>query len=637
MNVASTTTSQHSQNRVDSVRNRLVFLRRFTGVMALLGAALLTLVILITVDSVLRFNVPARFLLLAVFLGLGAMFVRRWGIPAFHKISEFQASHAIERTHPQFRGRLVTAVELGPRAGLKEPGVSGAMLDEVIRQSEEVAGNVNVKVAAPVDPYRKTLVWSGLGIAVFIVWSLLLPGAISIGIPRIIAPWSMVSWPQKVRIFLSENNKTMVERGGTLQLEGRVEGEIPASGILRVRAPRDGAMTSRSRFEIAKDGRLFIRYRPVVTDIEVKIEAGDAATEYIPITMVPPPEIKSINLHCQYPAYTKLEPRDVPDGNVEALYETEVSVSIEATKALRDALISWEDGSTTPMEIQDASAARATYKVARTTTYQVLLTDTLGFTSDAPIKYRVEMNDNEYPRLEDIKPDKDKEITANAAIPLRVKASDDFALRSISVRYRVGDGVIGAASLPITQGSKQAETSLLWDLTSLGLKTGDVLEWKVEILDEGNHAEKRDPASSPQRKLTVIDPSTLVKKLNDRKEQILQRLTALEQIQRLCSDNVQRLQPRVTDSPDVGPLLEELQPNSVQQEQIRRNTALLAELLNEVIEDYEISKIGNEQQLSLLRETAYALEDLSIDLMPQATQRLERSVAALRSVLEEVR
>ncbi len=647
---------------VQRVGRRRRGLAVLTASVVVLAVMVLAAVVAIALDAVWRLSIGWRVLLLLAWLGLAYLAVVRFWRPASRGLSRDAIVVLLEKTFPGLAGRLATAVQLADGKRRAADGVSDGLYHAVAQQAEHACAALDATAAAPARPYvRRWLVALGM-IVVAALWPGLAGGETAwTGFKRLFAPWSGAQWRTRTSILLAEDNVLTVRRGGTLVLNGQVQGQVPEEGTARVWLAGERGAAYRSRFAIGENARFRVRYRPVTTDLEVQLKIGDAQTERLSVTMVPPPEIKSLKLACTFPEYTGLGRQEYPDGNLQAIYQTDVRISLVATKPLARAVLAWQDEAGEPGEAQQmrlgaGNIATARFAVEKNAAYQVHLTDELGFGNDDPATYKIEMVDNEYPRIKEVRPERAKDVTAEATLPIIAELADDFALESTWLHYRVrlpsrggatgtravttvpsagaavSETVAEPMELPMPKGAKQATVTYLWPMESFALAEGSEVQYWIEVRDQGAHAKSADWPRCKPRRLRIVNPAVLTRQLNQRVEDILSRLTQVEQLQSESADAVSGAARSLdqTGRPEVP--LEIARAEKWRQERISRRTAELAELLEEVTDDYLISRIGKPARVAGLRRASELLRRLAAEPMPQAVLLLDQAIAALKDL-----
>jgi hypothetical protein len=591
------------------------------------GAALL-----IFLDSVFRFAAGTRWGLLVAWVFVGAVATRRILTPAFAMPGIRSVMLRLERCYPELRGRLVTAMELVDQGNRERSGASSDLYRQVALAAERMAGSLDPKVAVPARPYLKR---GSVGVLLLIGAVLGLSpmgGNLWVGIQRLFAPWSSAEWPYRTQIVLRSEGPFSVRRGGALTLEGSASGDVPSSGTILVWTGDTSGTPHRARFLLDDRGRFEVRYQPVIADIRAQLAVGDAKTRTVDVTMVPPPEVESVDLFLEYPAYSRLPAVTLPDGNVQALFGTQAKLTVRASKPLSKAYLSWYDGTGLPLELTGPSEGTTIFAIRRNDAYHVDLVDTLGFESDPSVTYRVEMIDNEYPRITSMDPGADKEVTPEAEVPLELDTADDFALAGASLSYRVGEAATETVALPLTPGVKRTTIEYLWKIEELGVEPGERIEYWVEVRDEGEHFAEQPFPTSRHLRLQIVDSATLRRRLNDRSEQLLSRLVELAQLQSESADAVSDVAEDVDAATNLDDSMQEIRSEEWKQERIRRQTAQIGELLIDLAKDFEISKVGRVKDVRRIRKAGDTLRHLAAEPMPQVVLRLRQSVDLLGDV-----
>ena len=621
--------------RIEEVRTRWWALRRCLAVSVLAACVATSGGLAIVIDSQIRGGHLARFVLLLACIALVAWVTRRFVIPLWDRLSSDQAALLLERGYPELTGRLITAVQLASPSQRSFGGTSAGLYEQVCTAAEHTAGGLK---PANVLPSKQTLQRSAVAWVLIIALAAIVgfrPGPASIGIMRLLLPWSDVRWPQHTRIEITDpapGEPIRVVRGGTLTLVGQVDGEIPTTGVLRVQAGSGAA--DRAYFDISADGGFVVRYRPINVDLEVSIEIGDADPVRLDVVMVPPPEITGIETECVYPPYTQLPPQHYPDGNIQAVFGSEIRLMVGVSKPLDAATLAWtDDGTSVAMHGAGAEEWTVRFPVTESKSYRIHLTDTLGFHNADPVMYHVEMIDNQYPRLSDVTPTADKRVTPTAVLPITAKISDDFGVTDVILSYRVGkDEEARQVTIPLDRPGKRVELAYEWSLEALKLKADQTVTYRLEVRDAGEHAEQQDWPVSRWRRLHVMTEPELARLLMEQLEQIMDQLAQLADLQSECADSVTRIAHSVAVKPDDSgkTARKRTQSEKWRQDWLARRAGQLANRLSGVADDYAISRIGQASRRKRLRETADGLARLSGADMPGVVVALSEALSVLR-------
>lgn len=615
-------------SRIDEVCRRWTCLQRMTAASLLAAWLAAALVVAGAADAWVRGGHGWRAGLLAILLASVIWVVRRAVMPRWRQMRFHEAALLLETTYPSLNGRLVTAVQLADQTHRADSGVSDGLYDRVCVAAEQAASTLSPATAVPGGPAVKRCLASWLLVIAALAAAGLNPESAFIGIGRVLLPWKHIEWPKRTLIEVTQIDRRVV-RGGTLVLAGRANGDVPSTGTLRVRLGQ--ATADRAHFEIANGGDFKVQYRPVTQDLEVWVEIGDNATAPVRVAMVPPPEIISIQAECTYPAFTRLPVQKFEDGNIQAVFGTQVRLAIVSNKPVKDARLTWEDGKSDQMKTDARPGAEANMVVRSSQSYRIHLTDENGFHNADPVIYRIEMTDNQYPQFDQVSPATDRRVTPQAVLPIRAEIDDDYGVAAVILCYRRGSGdEPSRTEVPISRTGKRATVEYGWALEPLKLQPGDTVTYWMEARDEGEHATAQAWPVSRQRKLKVMSEVELAKALSDELEQIMDKLAQLESLQAETAESVKRIAASVgSDRPAA--LQERARAEKWRQDRLARTTGQLGESLSRVADDYATSRIGQEDRWQRLRATAARLGQLAGTDMPAIVLSLEDALHTLRS------
>jgi hypothetical protein len=622
---------------IERVRSRAATLSAVAGMLLWLGLILAAAGLLVSLDAFFRFPAAGRWFSLALWVAVLVIATRRVLLPALGGPETREVLLRLERCYPDLSGRLVTAVELADPDRLARSGASVDLYRQVASAAESMAPGLDPAPVVPARPYLRRSM-AGLCIIVgALLGSIAITDGLGIGLRRLFAPWSAVAWPYKTQISIDGETPILVRRGGSLELTGRIGGRIPETGTLRVWSGSTEGTPYRGRFSIGAEGDFRVEYQPVTADLFAQLAAGDAQSDVLEVRMVPPPEIESVELRLEHPDYSGLPPAVLPDGNATALFGTRAELRITADKPLRSASILWHDGQGVPFTLTEPDAGVLSFEVLRDAAYTIDLVDTMGFRSDVSVTYRIEMVDNEYPRIESMEPRTDKQVTPEAEIPLFLELSDDFALAGATLYYRVNQEATEEVELPLDPGARRAEILYTWKIADLEVEPGDAIQYWVEVRDMGAHADERPYPESTHLRLSVMDDSSLRRRLNDRADQLLSRLVELVQLQTESSEAVATAAAALDAATDVRDALDTVRTEEYMQKRIRSQAARIGQLLSDLAGDYVISKVGRKYDINRIQAAGEELAALAAEPMPRVVSGLRFSIDLLEDHLRKQR
>ncbi len=340
------------RQRLAALRLRLRLVASFRGggwvVAVLVGTAVLAGLI----DW--RLHLPAVIRALFLVGGLavaGALAYRYLLRPLGVRDDDLALALRIERHYPGLNDSLGSTVQF-----LEQPDdhASPAMRKEAVRRG--LRGVEKCDFGRVVD--RRGLVPANLlallGAAAALTLFAWQPALANVAFLRLVDPFGGHDWPRETRLEI-DAPRTRIGRNEAFEVSGRAFGVVPptASVVFRL----DGVTPTEHTCEIAaaedgKSGSFHTRLEPgkVLRDFQFQVRAHDAATDWYPVTVLPPPLLVPLQgrasplVRLRFPEYTDLPEVDLPDGsgNVEAVAGTVVTLRAAANRPLASAWIDFQ-------------------------------------------------------------------------------------------------------------------------------------------------------------------------------------------------------------------------------------------------------------------------------------------------------
>jgi len=435
-----------------------------------------------------------------VWLGTGAAAlvagIVRWLVPLIrYRVNLVYAARALEAEHPELHNDLVNTVLVKARGGA--PG------DAVLRSLERRAARRLSKV--PNDGTVDRTVAVRLAVALMLLvaaaclYEVAAPKSLLQSAARLLAPWSAITAPARVRIepprlaWRQPGDGAAVEDDPARRLEQTagmvtlVRGRqvVVTSGIrglsgeerpllLVTPARDDGTIDAAAqpwRVEMkpaAGDGR----YRGVLPDpsrglehgVELVILAGDARSERVRVAVVDTPALLVREVRYDYPAYTGLGSDTVAwQGDLRAVEGTRATIIAEGNRPLKSAWIDLDCDGKPDKELRvaahDLARASGTIELRLDATgsgpahgsYRLMFTPRAAAGAareDAvleKLEHRIEV-------LPDLPPEVSIEeprepvvsVPPGAPVTIRVRALDpDFGLARVVLETRLREGAAG--------------------------------------------------------------------------------------------------------------------------------------------------------------------------------------------------
>jgi hypothetical protein len=478
-----------------------------------------------------------------------------------------------ERTHPELKELLISAVQFqGARAARAgDP----ALVAEVVAAAEARAATLAPPAVIDPEAPRARLLLGGGGILALGVLAALNPQHARTFLVRLCG--GSASWPQRTHLTLEipgldpgtvverspELLRLRLARGSDVALLVTAEGEAPDEVTVHFDGGRDlvlnptGERVFRTLLQSCQD------------DLAFHVTGGDdeAGRPRVEIEVLEPPDVEGLAIVVDPPEYAGLGRATYFGQDVEVLRGSHVEVHVLPAPRGATGLVRFlPDDTTAPLTpapfplAQESAPSPAPAPGAapippepglvfactpdRTLGFRVELVDANGLTNPAPGLTRIRVVEDRAPELAVLAPTRGEfETVRGGAVPLRVRAEDDFALASLGWRLRVAeDGKEPAAPLrseelepkrltPAEAGPKSARSardialgSARLEIDSLGVPDAKGTpaavavdsRFELEFFARDRRAPEPNEGRSAAIRLRIVTPEELLRRLQDR-------------------------------------------------------------------------------------------------------------------------
>jgi Domain of unknown function (DUF4175) len=526
--------------------------RRLLGALRALGAWIAVVLpaagLFCFVDWYQHMPLPARWVGLLALVA-GAVFAfRKLVLPALRSRRSIDGSAlSVESSFPELADGVITAVQLERRWGEFGYG-SDEMRRAAQGQAIAQAASIDFGGAEPLSRYCGPMLLGAV--------ALLLAGAATASFPRIVGIWAVrcfwtVEYPHKTRIE-DYDREVLVARGEAATVRVRGGGIIPSGGVLRIRSKGSGWSTRQLLPpENAGRGEFQARVEEVVEAMEFEVELNDAPRVGGWIRVTDRPEVAAVAVRTSYPAYTGLPDETFMSGHIRAVPGSGVTITITPSKPLKSALLVFNDSSELrdsetsekvsgskmasggTLELStDGTALSASFTMRSSGSYSVHLIDREGFSNSsevrAPVSYKISAVPDAPPRVTLVKPGAEALATPVSIVKLVYRISDDYGLRRARLFFRKNEKQAWQGiPLPVPginarkpdadiapPGPRRADHALLWDISTLGFKVGDMITYRLEADDHAPRAPAK-PGMTGEQIIRIVSQEVIIKKLRE--------------------------------------------------------------------------------------------------------------------------
>jgi hypothetical protein len=595
---------------LDNVRRQWRLQKVVEGVLLVVAGALTVLIALVAADNLLQPG-PLGRLLLAVVLwgslaaGLLYLVVRR---RLEDRRDDFFAA-LVEQKHPELHNQLINALQLGRG---NQPGFSPRLIEAIVTDAARATADLDLADSLDRRPALRALACSVAAVILLAGYAFFFGPRFLSGLYRTLAPLADVE-PYSATQVAVKHDKDRVPEGASVVLEADVSGIVPATATLL----RQGASGRWAGTELHPDpaaANVFRLTLPASEAFSYYVTAGDGRSRTYHVEVVKRPQVEQLALTYTPPPYTGQPPRPagVGDGEISGIAGTRVRVELKATKPLAEASFKAQGGEVVKLSrgadertwtgafVIWSENARPADDISgpllkAPTRYQIKLLDTEGYENADPLWRSIALAKDQPPTVAVTAPGRDLQIKPGTSVPLTVEARDDYGVADVRLLYRVNDqqDVRELAHFK-HDGEQQTTDQFDWDLSTGGLKAGDLVQYWVVAADRNTIT---GPGQGESRRFSIFltTPERVAAKLD---LQVQDYATILEELVRLQRQN----RAQTASGAAFGELAK-------RQADIRSKTRLLARAM--------------EKDALPVATMVKALDDLHAGLMAEAVKLLE--------------
>lgn len=497
------------RGKLEALRRKVLTVAVLTGVAIALAVGVEMLALAMFLDWWLDLPRAIRAVMLCAQAAiLGFILWRMVLIPIIRQPSEEELALMVEKARPEFKSRLIAAVQL-TRPGALGPNDSASMVDAMVEQTEAVAAPQDFTQIISTERLQR------VGLLAVSTTVILLAGffygrAVTFDLLKRVF-LSNKPVPRKTRVFAIEPDK-IVGRGDNVRLEAYVKGIVPATGklVVRHRSRREQQYSLEQDREIKeKFGRTLENVQDSFT---YQIRLNDGVSQWHQVRTVPRPTVATIVCDQEFPVYTGLKPARRSLGDLSLLAGSTLKIQATATKDLQSAAIrlSGVDGELPMTLSSNTMTGQFTVPRKGLNGFSIYMVDTGGMDSRDSAVYRVEIVPDRVPVVRLTYPERKEELaTRQALMIMGMDVSDDFKIAKLRLRYKADSLDDNAEkTMDLDLGAEQPQKlrrRFEWKLSEFKplLVEGTRIEYWIEA-EDNNDATGPGIGSSEHQYLKIV-------------------------------------------------------------------------------------------------------------------------------------
>lgn len=480
-------------------------------------------------------------------------------------ISDDDLALLVERTHPELKDRLISAIQLSrPSDPAYRKFNSPELVDALVQDAADASRPLNFDAFVTRKPIRDRAYFAGAFVALLLGLGLAYGDLASIFLKRFFG--GDVRWPQQTYLsvegFDPATRRRIVAKGEDLTLTVTYRGRAPGDVRIFVEFIQTG---EKVRDTMAKVGDKFtLTLESLSGPIKFRLKGGDDDTDFFTVDTLNPPTLIEHRLWFNYPDY--LDMTDTPEVNPEhggSTLRVPIGTRIKfegiSGVELSGATVRYKsekDESECSIERVDAHRFSAEFDVLHERAkYEVILHGANGLSSN-PLVFDVRGLPDLAPEILVEQPrTKDEYVTGKCIYPIRLTVKDDHGIKAVKLLYRTSlmpadqwtEVLFGTAEHPNANypGAREGDRVVLrsryaFHIPPLKLNPNDWVAMRFVAEDFKNVGEPNITTTTEFR-VTIASDTQLIWELEKEIEEVRKKLEEMRRIQRLNRDRSKTL------------------------------------------------------------------------------------------------
>lgn len=480
------------QSKLDQLASRERRQRMLRGLGRVTLVAIASVGAAVALDAWLTLSPLARVPLALAVIALIVAAAKKWLIvPMNRRVDSATLAAAVEAEYPRLDERLSSSVELADRNG--DAYGSPVLIDLLLRETELKTRTIDFERAAPKGRGRGVFVAlaaaAAFCIGAAVIWPELMAG---LG-RRFFLPWTNRAAFEPFSIVVTSSGD-VVGQGRTWSVAAelmprRSDAKLPENCTLIVTPA--GKSPMRLRMRSIGEGKHEFALDRVADNFRFQIESSPVVTESFEVQVVPAVEIADVRIELTPPEYARLTiaNRQIKAlSDVSVLQHSRVKWSCRFDRPANNATLILRTGESEqriPLALSDDRLNAASDRtITSSGRYQIHVEGERGVvTNGASNAIRCEVDrPPEFLRVSGLG-ESLREVRASDELKVDLILSDDIALSSAAMEWRVNDGPVQIHPLPVPIGGKSQIAGPMRFPLAGKVQPGDRFACRLRIAD----------------------------------------------------------------------------------------------------------------------------------------------------------
>jgi hypothetical protein len=475
-----------------------------------------------------------------------------------------------ETGHPELSERLTSTVGLLDPA--TQPHGSAALIAALAADTASRVTSVDLTTGLSPAMARRWLAAGAIAASAFVLTPIVRPDPFAGLARRFFLPWTETERVGRFVIDVRPGD-AVAARGDDLDVRVEVRprfawaGAVPDSAALEWIGENGQSHRLALQAEEAAapaSGRRFLgTLRALEASLEYRVVSGPDQSRSHRVKVVDPPAVERIEVRVEPPAYTRFPTVEARDpSRISAWEDSVITLTVTPNRPMTRVAVAWPASSAEPAgseagapgataeevvilkPVGDGASWTCTVEAGRSGTYRLMLEDEYHLSNRPEPPRRVIVVPDLPPDLALSGSEDTQDVRADDVIVVETAARDDVAVAGVSLRYVIDRSAHGTretegASRPdqgevpaplAGLGTALATGQAALPLKTLGLRSGDVVAYAIEALDNRPAPKGPNRTRSRPRRLIVRDQAESLAARQGRaeRESLRARLAALK-------------------------------------------------------------------------------------------------------------
>jgi hypothetical protein len=426
------------------------------------------------------------------YLLIAAAVVRYLVVPALRRPTDARLALYVEEREPVLKQTLLSAVhELGVSpADRPSPGLSARVMQQALAEVRRIEAGPGLERSRL---GRAAAMLAGVAAATALLL-VIGPPILRDAAKAIFIPWTEAAAAPVFGVTVTPGN-AKVPKGGAIELGAALRGFTAEAAELVMKADTATEWVRVPMLRDSADARFTSRIFDLTRTTEYYVESDGVRSPAYQLTVVNLPAVDKLSLDLRFPAYTGLPVERIEEGgDVAAVRGTTVTVRAHLTMPVRSGTIQLDGRTAIPLKPDSTGRMVGSFRVTGNGFYRINLVAEDGTSVPGTMQYVIEALEDHGPTIRIEQPGRDTKVTSLEEVAVAVRASDDYGVQGLELRYSVNGGTEQKVRLADSTGRAQTEMRAAHTLflEELGLKPGDLVSYHVVARDGAGNSSASD-------------------------------------------------------------------------------------------------------------------------------------------------